>query len=102
MPTCLRLFWHVVRLALSRTCCTAGTSRPIRMAMMAITTSSSISVKPCLRMRSLLETDNEKEYETRSTCTCWEEENKRKIDEGQGKQGGLRRGIAPVCKQSLE
>src|SRR5262249_655849 len=43
-PSCLRLFWHCMRAAASRTFCTAGSSRPIRMAMMAITTSSSISV----------------------------------------------------------
>jgi hypothetical protein len=35
-----------MRLAASRTFCTAGKSKPIRIAMMAITTSSSISVKP--------------------------------------------------------
>src|SRR5262245_56793508 len=43
---CLRLLEQVVRLAASRTFCTAGSSRPIRTAMMAITTSNSISVKP--------------------------------------------------------
>ena len=36
--------WHWARAAASRTFWTAGRSRPIRMAMMAITTSSSISV----------------------------------------------------------
>ena len=35
-----------VRGAAARTCWTAGTSKPIRIAMMAITTSNSISVKP--------------------------------------------------------
>jgi len=35
-----------MRAAASRTFWTAGNSRPIRMAMMAMTTSSSISVKP--------------------------------------------------------
>src|SRR5262245_2560845 len=35
-----------VRAAAVRTCWTAGSSRPIRTAMMAMTTSSSISVKP--------------------------------------------------------
>src|SRR5437660_11873183 len=35
-----------MRLAASRTFWTAGNSRPIRMAMIAMTTSSSISVKP--------------------------------------------------------
>src|SRR5262245_52287078 len=34
-----------MRLAASRTFCTAGTKRPIKMAMMAITTNSSIRVK---------------------------------------------------------
>ena len=43
---CLMLFVHFIRLAASRIFWTAGSSRPIRMAMMAITTSSSISVKP--------------------------------------------------------
>src|SRR5579884_1334620 len=45
-PICLRLFWHWARAAASRTFCTAGSSKPMRMAMMAITTSNSISVKP--------------------------------------------------------
>ena len=38
-----------MRAAASRTFCTAGNSNPIRMAMMAITTSSSISVKASRR-----------------------------------------------------
>src|SRR5437016_914208 len=41
---CFRLLTHCVRAAASRTFCTAGTSSAIRMAMIAITTSSSISV----------------------------------------------------------
>src|SRR5436305_6280771 len=41
---CLRLFEQDMRAAASRTFCTAGNSRPMRTAMMAITTSSSISV----------------------------------------------------------
>src|SRR5215468_4855714 len=45
MPSCLRLFVQLMRAAASRTFWTAGTSRPIRIAMIAITTSSSISVK---------------------------------------------------------
>src|SRR4051812_49845603 len=45
MPNCLRLFWQLIRAAASRTFCTAGRRRPIRMAMIAITTNSSISVK---------------------------------------------------------
>src|SRR5262249_3677789 len=44
--TCLRLLAHFMREAASRTFWTAGNSRPMRMAMMAITTNSSISVKP--------------------------------------------------------
>src|SRR5437764_7489911 len=38
------LFWHLARAAASRTFWTAGSSRPIRIAMMAITTNSSMSV----------------------------------------------------------
>src|SRR5437764_12792549 len=43
---CLRLLEHLARAAASRTFWTAGSSRPIRMAMIAITTNNSISVKP--------------------------------------------------------
>src|SRR5438270_3296835 len=43
-PSCFRLFWHLARAAASRTFWTAGRSRPMRMAMMAITTNSSIRV----------------------------------------------------------
>src|ERR1035438_9705087 len=42
------LLMHCKRAAASRTFCTAGTSRAIRMAMIAITTSSSINVNPRL------------------------------------------------------
>src|SRR5262245_57623952 len=38
-----------MRAAASRTFCTAGRSSPMRTAMMAMTTSSSINVKPCRR-----------------------------------------------------
>src|SRR6267154_1603254 len=41
---CFSLFVDLARLAASRTFWTAGSSRPIRIAMMAITTNSSISV----------------------------------------------------------
>src|SRR5262245_10468856 len=41
-----RLLPHWVRAAASRTFWTAGTSKPIRMAIIAIKTSNSISVKP--------------------------------------------------------
>src|SRR3954464_4554217 len=42
--SCLMLFWHFMRAAASRTFCTAGSNSPIRTAMMAMTTSSSMSV----------------------------------------------------------
>src|SRR5258708_35780316 len=43
-PSCLRLLAHLMRAAAARTFCTAGSSRPIRMAMIAMTTNSSMSV----------------------------------------------------------
>src|SRR5262245_48703735 len=46
MPICLRLFVQDIRAAASRTFWTAGNSRPIRIAMIAMTTSNSIRVKP--------------------------------------------------------
>src|SRR4051812_45146509 len=51
--SCLRLFWQLMRAAASRTFCTAGSSRPIRIAMIAITTNSSMRVKAdlCARPR---------------------------------------------------
>src|SRR4051794_34947803 len=45
-PICLRLLAHLIRAAASRTFCTAGSSSPISTAMIAMTTSSSISVNP--------------------------------------------------------
>src|SRR5512135_495861 len=45
-PSWRMLFWHWVRRPASRAALTAGRSRPTRMPMMLITTSSSISVKP--------------------------------------------------------
>src|SRR3954447_6594745 len=44
-PICFRLLRQEMRLAASRTFCTAGTSRAINTPMIAITTRSSISVK---------------------------------------------------------
>ena len=44
-PSCFRLFWHCIRAAAARTFWTAGNNRPIRIAIMAITTSNSMSVK---------------------------------------------------------
>src|SRR3954468_4996923 len=46
MPICLRLLLHLARAAASRTFWTAGRSRPIRIAMMAMTTNNSIRVNP--------------------------------------------------------
>jgi hypothetical protein len=43
-PSWRILLPHCTRAAASRTFCTAGSSRPMRMAMIAMTTSSSISV----------------------------------------------------------
>src|SRR5262245_56737343 len=45
-PSCLRLFEQLMRAAASRIFWTAGKSNPMRIAMMAITTSSSMRVKP--------------------------------------------------------
>src|SRR5215216_1031075 len=45
-PICFRLLAHFIRLAASRTRWTAGRSRPIKTAMIEITTSSSIRVNP--------------------------------------------------------
>src|SRR4051794_35841980 len=53
-PICFRLLTHCDRRAASRAAWTAGKSRAIRTAMMAMTTRSSMSVKPRLRMRQLL------------------------------------------------
>src|SRR4051794_8913970 len=48
-PSCFRLLTHWARRAASRADWTAGKRSEIRTAMMAITTSNSISVKPRLR-----------------------------------------------------
>src|SRR5436309_921780 len=53
-PTCLRLLMHCVRAADSRTFWTAGTNSAIRMAMMAITTSSSMRVNARRRMLRMI------------------------------------------------
>jgi len=45
-PTCLMLLEHSIRLAVARADITAGNTRAIRMPMIAMTTSSSISVNP--------------------------------------------------------
>src|SRR6266545_2758050 len=46
LPIWPRLLLHDIRAAASRTFWTAGRSNPIKIAMIAITTSSSISVNP--------------------------------------------------------
>src|SRR5204863_4410181 len=53
-PTCLRLLAHLIRAAASRTFWTAGSKSPIRIAMIAITTNSSMSVKPGRRRRRVM------------------------------------------------
>src|SRR4051812_10487355 len=61
-PICFRLLEHFMRLAASRIFWTAGSSRPIRIAMIAITTSNSMSVKPerrCGRGRNTTHLRNE-------------------------------------------
>src|SRR5262245_26510835 len=68
-----------MRLAASRTLCTAGRSRPISTAMMAITTSSSTSVKP----RRLIVRD-------RSTATP-----------SRRGRAGAGRGLAPAARLRL-
>src|SRR5262249_46234076 len=45
-PICFKLFWHCERRAASRACCTAGSKSDIRIAIIAITTRSSIKVNP--------------------------------------------------------
>src|SRR3990172_116598 len=47
-PNCLRLFWQLARFAASRARASAGNRMAARMPMMAITTSNSMSVNPCL------------------------------------------------------
>src|SRR3954462_1787344 len=49
MPYCLRLLTHWIRLAAARADCTAGSNKAMRTAMIAMTTSSSIRVKPLER-----------------------------------------------------
>src|SRR5262245_35548005 len=71
MPSCLRLLAQLARLAASRTFCNAGRSSAISTAMMAMTTSSSISVKPRERARwrvmdSPPKTDGDEEWSATS------------------------------------
>src|SRR5690242_8140903 len=63
-PICFRLLMHCVREAASRTFCTAGTNRAIRMAIMAMTTSNSINVN-AVRFR---ESDATMAYLKRKKC----------------------------------
>src|SRR5436309_4146481 len=58
IPICLQLERQVVARALSRACAKTGKRIAARMAMMAITTSSSISVKPrCCPRRGAIQAD---------------------------------------------
>src|SRR5262245_58426724 len=68
-PHCFMLLTHWVRAAASRTFWTAGRSSPIRMAMMAMTTSSSISVKPD-RRRGMLNPPTKNETKRGGTQTA--------------------------------
>ncbi len=52
MPTCLRLFTHEMRRAASRAACTAGSSSAMSTAMIAMTTSNSMSVKAASAARA--------------------------------------------------
>src|SRR5277367_4008374 len=64
IPHWRRLLLVCVRAAASRTFCTAGTNSAIRIAMIAITTSSSMRVKPSrfkLTLRNMGATFREKE-----------------------------------------
>ncbi len=54
-PICGRLLAHCMRRAYSRDACTAGSRRPIRVAMIAITTSNSTSVKAASRRKPRVE-----------------------------------------------
>src|SRR5262249_47180605 len=60
MPIWCRLLEHCMRLAASRTFWTAGNSSPMRIAMMAMTTSSSIRVNPGRRGMIILQVFSEK------------------------------------------
>src|SRR5262249_18802579 len=69
-PICFRLLTHCDRRAASRAACTGGKSKAIRTAMMAMTTSNSIRVKPRRRMEHLafvggnwITTHNDERYE---------------------------------------
>jgi hypothetical protein len=48
IPTCLKLFVQLIRLAASRAAWTAGKSNPTSMPMIAMTTSNSTKVNPLL------------------------------------------------------
>src|SRR5438128_5519869 len=51
---CLKSFTQVIRLALALAVANAGSNRPAKMAMMAMTTSNSMSVKPTVRFIRLI------------------------------------------------
>src|SRR5690348_13523082 len=51
VPSCFRLDRHAVERACSRACANTGNKIAAKIAMIAITTRSSMSVKPCCRVR---------------------------------------------------
>src|SRR5438876_3432264 len=69
-PICLMLFKLCVRAAAARTFWTAGTSSATKIAMIAITTNSSMSVKPIFLARVNIEYPFLKKYETTSILGC--------------------------------
>src|SRR5262249_54037418 len=80
MPICLRLFLHCVLAAASRTFCTAGTSRLMRIAMMAITTSSSIRVKAERDVRGVCTAGPSKRCLEKSAVKRWDDASRRHIE----------------------
>src|SRR5450432_517588 len=97
-PICLRLFWHCKRAAAARTFCTAGTSKAIKMAMIAITTSNSIRVKParCRRCTGIMKNSFGWSINVRSfVCSMGEMECRQNVgpradvDNGQSRSLGI-------------
>src|SRR5256885_16222964 len=93
-PICFRWLVQVIRLAASRIFWTAGRSRPIRMAMMAMTTRSSIRVKAELERAggtrdiwALLTTTPERSNENKMNVTTGDTAGQRKAGHRVGKLG---------------
>jgi hypothetical protein len=64
-PICLKLFWHFILAAASRTFCTAGKRRPIKIAIIAITTRSSMRVKAREHLFDMIKFSQKEEYLTK-------------------------------------